>query len=240
MLEPADKAPSKCAVREDVWVRIPPAAPNPPIEIECRARPVDVTACADLREREATYVYVLGAYLGDGYLTLAPKNVWRLRLFQDARYPGLIDRWACAVMDLSGTRAGRQRRHGCFEIYSNWKHWLCLFPQHGPGPKHTRRIALEPWQGRLVQQHPKSLIRGLVESDGCRTMNRVSRPAIGGRRQYAYVRYFFSNRSLDIQRLFGDACDELGIDWRRNRFNSLSVARRESVARLEALVGPKY
>ena len=27
-----------------------------------------------------------------------------------------------------------------------WKHWPCLFPQHGPGRKHERKIRLEAWQ----------------------------------------------------------------------------------------------
>ncbi len=56
---------------------------------------------------------------------------------------------------------------------------------------------------------------------------------------YAYPRYQFSNRSLDIQRLFTRACDRVGVEWRQmNRWN-ISVAKRGSVALLDEFVGPK-
>ena len=41
-------------------------------------------------------------------------------------------------------------------LYS--KHWPCLFPQHGPGKKHTGRFALEPWQQALVDQATEEFI----------------------------------------------------------------------------------
>jgi hypothetical protein len=33
--------------------------------------------------------------------------------------------------------------------------------------------------------------------------------------------------------------DQLRIEWKHNRFNSISVARRTSVAALDEFVGPK-
>jgi hypothetical protein len=36
------------------------------------------------------------------------------------------------------------------------------------------------------------------------------------------------------------ALDRVGVDWRMNRRNSLSVARRDDVARLDGFVGPKW
>jgi len=53
------------------------------------------------------------------------------------------------------------------------------------------------------------------------------------------LRYFFKNESDDIRYLFIDACARLGVDARHNTRNSVSVARRESVAVLEEIVGPK-
>jgi hypothetical protein len=41
------------------------------------------------------------------------------------------------------------------------------------------------------------------------------------------------------QQLFRDACDLIGVEYRNNRPNSISVARRDSVAKLDAIVGPK-
>jgi len=32
----------------------------------------------------------------------------------------------------------------------------------------------------------------------------------------------------------------LGIEWRYNRHNCISIAMRESVRRLDSFVGPKY
>jgi hypothetical protein len=96
-------------------------------------------------------------------------------------------------------------------------------------------IALAPWQKELVLRHPELLLRGLIHSDGCRSINTIRHP----KKTYEYPRYQFSNRSDDIKRIFSDACDLLGIEWRvMNRWD-ISVARRASVARLDEFIGPK-
>jgi hypothetical protein len=46
--------------------------------------------------------------------------------------------------------------------------------------------------------------------------------------------------SGDVLGIFTNALDQLGIAWNQNRFNSISVARREAVAALDEFVGPKY
>ncbi len=44
--------------------------------------------------------------------------------------------------------------------------------------------------------------RGLIESDGCRTVNRFKTKLPSGRiAEYAYPRYFFSDTSADIRGL---------------------------------------
>jgi hypothetical protein len=232
MLELADRADSNSAVREDVWVQVPLAAPALlDVAIPCCAVPPDVTLCADGRSLEPAYPYLLGLYLGDGMLTLAPRAVWKLRLSLDATYPGIILRAKSAIFEVAGRRAGEVARPGCVEVYSNWKHWHCLFPQHGPGPKHTRRIQLEPWQQRLVARHPGEFITGLIQSDGCRCLNRVK-----GRE---YPRYFFTNNSPEIRELFAAACAMLGVDCRPAGRRNVSVARRASVEILDDVVGAK-
>ena len=122
-----------------------------------------------------------------------------------------------------------------FDLISYSQHWPHLFPQHGPGVKHNRRIALEPWQQRIVDRYPGRLLRGLIHSDGCRVTNRIRHP----KKTYAYPRYFFSNKSLDIQRIFCEACDQLEVAWRQDGPWNISVARREAVAILDRHVGPK-
>jgi hypothetical protein len=131
-------------------------------------------------------------------------------------------------------KTGWVQREGCKEIYSFSKHWTCLFPQHGAGPKHKRPIVLEPWQRWVaVERNPEMLLRGLIHSDGCRAINRVK----GGR--YSYVRYMFSNRSGDIRKIFTDACDRAGVEWRQSYYWMISVSRRDSVEKLEQFIGPK-
>jgi hypothetical protein len=79
------------------------------------------------------------------------------------------------------------------------------------------------------------LLCGLIHSDVWRGVNTVKHP----RRSYSYPRYQFCNHSADIRAIFCEYCDKLGIEWRQmNRFN-ISVARAESVARMDEFIGPK-
>ena len=223
-----------------MWVRIPPAAPLPALlEIECLASPPDVSLCMDPRDVGGPYAYLLGLYLGDGMLTSAPRRVWRLRIVLDQRYPLIIERCKWAIHCVSWHVAGSARKVGCLEIYSNWKHWLCAFPQHAPGPKHRRSIELKVWQQQVVASHPHEFLRGLVHSDGCRSLNRVRRPLKAGVREYTYPRYFFSNYSPDLQRLFTEACRSIGVESRPDGPHLVSVARRRSVELLDSFIGPK-
>lgn len=112
--------------------------------------------------------------------------------------------------------------------------------QHGQGKKHARRIALEAWQQHIVDEFTKEFVRGLIHSDGSRSTNRVRHALKDGDRWYEYPRYFFTNESTDIMRLFPDALDLLGIAWKRSNRNNISIAKREAVARMDAFVGPKY
>jgi hypothetical protein len=55
---------------------------------------------------------------------------------------------------------------------------------------------------------------------------------------YAYLLGLYL--SADIRDLFTDALDSLRIAWRCSKNNTVSVTRREAVARLDEFVGPKY
>lgn len=232
MLESADRADSNSAVRKDVWVQVPPAVPDPlDHDVSCRASPPDVTACIDDLGRGRPYPHLLGLYLGDGMLSLAHRGVWRLRITLDARYPGIVARAQASIGEVAARTAGTIVRPGCIEVYSDWKHWPCAFPQHGAGRKHERPITLERWQIRLVAAHPGPFLAGLIHSDGCRFINRVA--------SYAYPRYMFSNESADIRDLFSWACALEGIACRPAGRRNISVARREAVAAMDRLVGPK-
>lgn len=185
-----------------------------------------------------SYAYLLGLYLGDGCLLRHPRDVYRLHITLDAKYPVIADEcqaaMACAMPSSRATKR-RDPHWRMLHLVSYSQHWPHVFPQHGPGRKHERRIALEPWQQRIVDRYPGRLLRGLIHSDGCRVTNRIRHP----KKTYAYSRYFFSNRSLDIQRIFCDACDRLDIAWRQDGPWNISVARRGAVATMDRHVGPK-
>jgi hypothetical protein len=106
-----------------------------------------------------------------------------------------------------------------------------LFPQHGPGKKHSRRIILEPWQQALVDQATEEFVLGLIHSDGCRV--------VADDRGVMSVRYHFSSMSEDILGLFTGALDALGIPWTRSSKKIVSVYRKAATARLDEFVGPK-
>jgi hypothetical protein len=122
------------------------------------------------------------------------------------------------VSAIASVRLGpvaRAKKAGCVELSSNWKHWRCAFPQHGAGRKHERIIRLESWQDRLVNRFPAEFLTGLIHADGCR------------------------NNSPEIRGLFMFACQLLSIECRPNNPHSVSVARRASVARMDACIGRK-
>jgi hypothetical protein len=107
------------------------------------------------------------------------------------------------------------------------------------GQEHEREIKLEPWQWEIVTTYPGNFARGLFHSDGYRGGDTVRRPLIGGERSYEYLRYLFDNHSIDILRLCGEILDLLGVAWRFSKPTTISVARRDAVARLDEFVGPK-
>lgn len=183
------------------------------------------------------YAYLLGQYLGDGHLVTTGR-VPVLRIYACLDYPRMSEDIAAAIGSVRGVQPGRVRAirtARMVTLQSYWVHWPCLFPQHGPGRKHERRIELADWQRPIVAAHPWPLIRGLIHSDGCRSINRVT---VRGR-AYEYPRYFFANESTDILAIFGDTLDLVGVSWRYNRANSISVARRAAVALMDEHVGPK-
>ncbi|MFD0331004.1 hypothetical protein ACFQZC_29570 [Streptacidiphilus monticola] len=73
----------------------------------------------------------------------------------DDAWPGIIDATETAMRTvMPAYRTGRAQRTGCTVVKSYSVHWTCLFPQHGPGLKSSRRIALQPWQHQIVGAHP--------------------------------------------------------------------------------------
>ncbi|MFF3843839.1 helix-turn-helix domain-containing protein [Streptomyces sp. NPDC002328] len=193
----------------------------------------------------SAYAYLLGLYLGDGCISAHPRGGYHLRIACADAWPGLLQQCREAITKVRpAVGVYALQKQGCVMVTSYSRHWPLLFPQHGPGKKHERPIVLEPWQQAIVDDHPWDFIRGLIHSDGCRITNWTTRMVAGVRKRYEYPRYFFTNVSDDIRRLYTDTLDKLGVEWTQctrngNPFN-ISVARKASVALFEAYVGPKY
>jgi hypothetical protein len=177
-------------------------------------------------------------YLGDGHIVHNHRGVYRLEIACCEWYPRIIEECAEAVTTvLPSCTVGRRRRPGVVLVGCYSKHLPCLFPQHGAGLKHRRRILLEPWQEQIaLGDHPELFVRGMLHSDGWRGTNRV-RGANGA--VYEYPRYQFCNYSGDIRDLFVLACERLGVSTRQMNAYNISVARRRSVAIRDEFVGPK-
>jgi hypothetical protein len=193
-------------------------------------------------ELPSAYAYLLGLYLGDGTISRHRRGVFRLRIFLDQKYPGIVDECAAAMRTVMPSNQVERLLtiSNCFQISSYSRAWPCYFPQHGPGPKHTRRIWLADWQQRLARRWPEALLRGLIQSDGCRFTN-----TRGSSDNWSAARYSFTNRSSDIASIFCTACDCLDLRWTaafpsdETKAISIYVSRKADVARMDEFVGPK-
>lgn len=228
-----------------MWVRIPPrASAGQRGTIRTWVLATGCSVCGHPAHRFDAlpldaYAYLLGLYLGDGTISAGRRGVFRLRIALDQRYPGIVASCAAAVQAVVPRNrvlvlARRQSRTIDVSAYS--KQWPCLLPQHGAGRKHDRSIRLATWQLPYVERATEGFLRGLIHSDGCRSMNRIRHRD----RTYAYPRYHFSNASADIRALFTSACDDLGVRWRTMNARNVSVSRREDVERLDRFIGPKH
>ncbi|MEU4727838.1 transcriptional regulator [Streptomyces sp. NPDC023588] len=202
------------------------------------------TPCA-MPTDTASYAYLLGLYLGDGCISPHPRGGQYLRIVCADAWPGLIEQCRAAILAVRPSdKVYVLQRQGCVAVTSYGRHWTCQFPQHGPGKKHERRIALEGWQQEIVDARPWEFIRGLIHSDGCRITNWTTRMVGGERKRYEYPRYFFTNKSDDIRKLCTDTLTKVGVRWtilaRGSDPLNVSIARKESVALMDAHIGPKY
>ena len=198
----------------------------------CDGRPIN----------ERAYAYLLGLYLGDGHITGGRRGSYALSITCCDGWPGLIDaaRSAMAV-PMPTSSVFRVQRAGCTKVkILSHEHWPCLFPQHGPGRKHERRIELAPWQEQIIGSVSRPFCPGTVPFRRLPGDEPGRRPLAGGDR-WSNTR---GTSSPTNQRTSSDYVGTLSISsgsaGECSRRNALSVARREAVARLDEFVGPKY
>jgi hypothetical protein len=177
------------------------------------------------------YDYLLGLYLGDGYISRL-NRVYRLRIALDSKYPIIIQACADAIqLLLPDNEVGIVNRGTWKEVSCYYKFWQQVFPQDGSGRKHDRPIVLEDWQQFIVDKYPLGFFRGLYHSDGSRSRN-----FINGK---DYPRYFFMNMSDDIMKLYTDTVEKLGLRWTQTNSRNVAISKREDVAWLDKYVGAK-
>ncbi len=167
---------------------------------------------------------------------------WRLSTssFPRPEIPRIVDECARSMQDTMPTSKVHRliTPSSCYSVSAYSRSWPCLFPQHGSGVKHARPIYLASWQQELAETWPDQLLKGLIQSDGCRFTNT-------GQGGWSNPRYSFSNVSTDITSIFCTACDCLGLRWTASFPSSESaavniyVSRKADVARLDEFVGPK-
>lgn len=203
------------------------------------------TARPSWRPRDPrSYCYLLGVYLGDGSIVTTSGGAAWMVITLDSGYPGIVDEMASATAACFPDTPVRRYSRGDGSVAAVQVSHPALpfaFPQHGAGRKHLRPIELEDWQREITIAFPRELLRGLIHSDGCRTLNRFKTKLPSGRvAAYEYPRYFFSNLSEDIRQIFCDHCDLLGIRWTQSNPRNISIAHRKSVALLDEFIGPKW
>lgn len=186
---------------------------------------------------QKNYSYLFGLYLGDGCLN-SRKNIkyhnYDIRIYQDSKYPILIQACANAMQKVIGRKPSvvKRKQSNCYVISAAAKNLINIFPQHGPGKKSDRRIKIKNWQKNIIKLYPKQFIKGLIDSDGCRYLDNN------------YIRYSFINKSFDIIKIFEYYIKLCGVSsiYIRQRKDGIYVAlvhKKHDVQLLESFIGIK-
>jgi DNA-binding transcriptional regulator WhiA len=179
-----------------------------------------------------TYSYILGLYLGDGYINqMKNKRTYRLRIFNDVKYDNLNKYIISELQKLFfNNKVGFVDSKTWLSIYVYSNKLPLLFPQHGSGKKHNRKIELFDWQKDIISY--KYLLMGLFHSDGCYYFNNIK-----GKK---YESYSFSNKSKDIYEIFQNCCKSLNIEYTKSpKTPNTEIRQRNSVEYLKNNIGTK-
>lgn len=196
-------------------------------------------------EQRAAYAYILGQYLGDGCIDLGPRNVYRMRIASDCKYPNIIKEIKDKMQTILPSNKPLSNvvmnngNPSCDHVTIYSKKLKDMFPQHALGKKHDREIKLTDWQQSIVNSYSREFIRGLIHSDGCRFF-------VTKANQYWYQ---FTNVSLDILYIYKETLDKLNVSHRttkrkitgKMKHHSYNVitTRKNDVQILDSFIGPK-
>ncbi len=206
-----------------------------------------------IEQQEEAYAYLLGMYLGDGYISQVSRT-YALRIALDYSYPKIIQRVRDAMLicfpknKITSFTSYFNEKPSCTElkIYNN--DIPKKFPQHGKGKKHERSIVLEQWQQIIVEKYAKQFLRGLFESDGSRYISRIKKK--NPEEYYEYVNYSFTNVSIDITNLVINHLKKLNINYKlQHKYKNkeekhqkqyvITISKKANVAFMDTFIGPK-
>lgn len=182
------------------------------------------------------YSYILGQYLGDGYINKTNhNNCYKLRIFTNSRDTELIQTIVQnlqAVFSKNKIGIYKQKHANCVEVYMYSNQLPDLFPQHGPDRKHTRPIILSEEQRIVLDTYPWEFLKGLIHSDGCRYKG------------MGLIQYNFCNKSKDIINLFCEYLEKCGVQYTQHYKSKtdshiVSIYKRTEVAKLEEHIGKR-
>lgn len=158
-------------------------------------------------ELQKAYSYTLAVYLCDGHIIeVASKRTHLLRLFNDIKYPNDSLEWKNNLQKILPNNVCNQYNPKNRNIFLTTIHSCLLpnlFPQHGKGEKHNRKLVLQDWQKEIITKYPKEFIRGCIQSDGCVYIHKQ------GMREYK--KHAFVNKSEDIVEFFLYTLSLVGI-----------------------------
>jgi len=188
------------------------------------------------------YSYFLGIFLGDGCLSkLAYKNLYRLRIALDVKYPNIIQKVKNCVSIIMPNNAvslvdiSYRGKPSCINVSCYSKQWLQFLPFYQSGHKWKYKIELSDWQKQIVENYPKDFWLGLFHSDGSRYLHTNS----------SNYYYNFSQKSQDITNLFMWCSDLLGIKYGITKYihpygsNKIQIYNRKSIIFLDSFAGAK-
>lgn len=183
---------------------------------------------------ENEYSYILGLYLGDGYINQMPRT-WKLRFFLSGKY-GDLNNFAVSqlkkIFPENVINPYQHPKHDMITIYVHSQKIPFLFPQYGKGMKHTRKIKLNEWQEEIIQ--PKFFIMGLFHSDGCYYIRKDKRTG------KEYQSYDFRNESDDLHNLFKKYCEMLGISCTfSSKPKNSHIYKKNYVTKMFEMIGTK-
>jgi hypothetical protein len=186
------------------------------------------------KKLHGAYSYLLGLYLGDGYINKCNRT-YRMRIALDKKYIELND-FARANMCkiFVNNKVGEINSEGCIylSVYNN--ELQEIFPQHGPGCKHNRKINLLKWQSEILIN--VEFMRGLIHSDGCFYKEIINN-------KYHYDRFMFSNKSADLHELFQSTCDKINLEYdfqhKGDGIWQTRISKKDSVNKLKQIIGTK-